>query len=499
MKPDQFFRLFNGTGLTFDDVLLLPNYSDTLPREVNTRTWLTQHIQINVPLVAAAMDTVTESALAIAIAREGGFGFLHKNLSIERQAQEVQMVKRYQSNIVTKPFSLKPNQKVKDALALREKHKFSTFPIVDNDGKFVGLVTGNDLKLFNDSPNKSLRSIMRPLRELKVVYATDKLDASNAKLLFKKHRVPKLPILKSHKEPILQGIIFQKDLDNTKNFPLASLDTKGRLMVGAAVGVTPDVIQRVGALVDAKVDVVTIDTAHAHSFGVLDSIKKVRRNFKHLELVGGNVATAAATKALITAGVNAVKVGVGPGSICSTRIVAGIGVPQLTAIYECARVAMKAGIPIIGDGGIRYSGDITKAIGAGADTIMAGGLFAATDESPGDVIIEGKIKYKAYRGMGSVEAMAEGSKDRYFQDAEDDIKKLVAEGVAGKKIIQGTVADVVYQLVGGLRAGMGYSGAKDFPSLQAKAQFTRVTPAGMAESHPHDLEKMEAAPNYNKK
>ncbi len=495
----KFFSLFKGYGLTFDDVLLEPNYSNVLPRLVKTRTWLTQHIEINVPLVSAAMDTVTESALAIALAREGGFGIVHKNLSIERQAQEIQKIKRYQSNIVTKPFTLKPDHKVSDALLLKEQHKFSTFPIIDDTGKFIGLVTNSDLKRYEDSKNISLSKVMRPLNELKVAYATDKLESNQIKQLLRKYRVPKLPILKSRREPILVGILFEKDLDNHKNFPLASLDSKGRLMGGAAVGVTADIIERIGALVDAGVDAVVIDTAHAHSYGVIQAIKKARKNFKYLEIIGGNVATAAGTKALIDAGVNAAKVGVGPGSICSTRIVAGVGVPQLTAIYESARIAKKYGIPIIGDGGIRYSGDIVKAIGAGCDTIMSGGLFAGTEESPGETIIEAGIKYKTYRGMGSIEAMLEGSKDRYFQDMEDDVKKLVPEGVVGRKVIQGTVAEIVYQLVGGLRSGMGYCGAKDIAALQAKAQFVRITSAGMVESHPHDLQGMQKAPNYGNK
>ncbi len=499
MDKEKFFQKFKWEGLTFDDVLLSPNYSRVLPRQVNTGTWITRNLKIEIPLISAAMDTVTTSALAIAMARQGGLGVIHKNFSIVNQAFEVEKVKRYQSNIVTKPFSLLPDDTVADALKLKEQHNFSTFPIVDAKGIFLGLATKHDLTFYTDDEKEKLVNVMQPLENLRVAYETDGLDIEGFKALLKKYRVQRLPILKSPSEPILVGILFQKDVDNKKRFPLASVDSKNRLLAGAAVGVTADIIDRIGSLVDAGVDVVTIDTAHAHSWGAIDAIKKARKNFKHLELVGGNIATAQAAKALIAAGVNALKVGIGPGSICTTRIVAGIGVPQLTAIYEVSQIAKYAGIPVIGDGGLRYSGDIVKAIAAGADTVMAGGMFAGTDESPGEMITYEGRKFKSYRGMGSLEAMQDGSKDRYFQDMESDIKKLVPEGVVGRVPYVGSVESVVTQMIGGLRAGMGYCGAKDIIALQNNTKFIRITSAGMKESHPHDLTITQEAPNYSSK
>lgn len=490
---------FSFKGYTFDDVLLLPGYSEVLPREVNLQSRLTRNITINIPLTSAAMDTVSGAKLAIALAREGGIAFIHKNFTIEAQAFEIQKVKRYQSNIVTKPVTLLDTQTVKEALDFQQQHGFSTFPIVSKAGIFLGLVTKNDLDSYSDEPEALLGGVMRKLDELTVTYQTDELDTTAIKKLIKENHSPKqLPVLKSRGEQILTGILFKKDIDNVKKYPNALVDPKGRLMTGASVGVTKDMIERIEALVAAGVDVVGIDTAHGHSKGVLDAIKNAKQTFPQLEIVGGNIATKAGAQALIDAGVDGVKVGVGPGSICTTRIVAGVGVPQITAIYEASKACKAAGVPVIGDGGIRFTGDVVKAIAAGADTVMAGGVFAGTDESPGETIIFEGRKYKSYRGMGSVDAMKEGSKDRYFQDVEDDIKKLVPEGIVGRVPFKGSVSDVVYQYVGGLRAGMGYCGARTIGDLQ-KAEFTVITSAGVKESHPHDVTITKEAPNYNAK
>ncbi len=483
---------FGFEGITFDDVLLVPNYSEVLPREVDISSKLTRNIRINVPLVSAAMDTVTESALAIAIAREGGIGILHKNMSIEKQAEMVRKVKRADSGMIIDPITLDENALVAQALRIMSENKIGGIPIVDKSGKLVGILTNRDLR-FEKNVKRKVTDIMTVE---KLITAPKGTDLKQAEKILEKYKIEKLPVVDNHGK--LVGLITYKDILKVKNHPNSTKDKFGRLLCGAAVGVTADMMDRIDALVNVSVDVVCIDTAHGHSRGVLQSIKKAKQNFKHVEIVGGNVATAAGAKALIEAGVDGVKVGVGPGSICTTRIVAGVGVPQLTAIYEASKAAKKSGVAIIADGGIRYTGDIVKAIAAGADTVMAGGIFAGTDESPGETIIYEGRKFKSYRGMGSVEAMQEGSKDRYFQDVEDDIKKLVPEGIVGRVPFKGSVQEVIYQYIGGLKAGMGYCGAKNISALQ-QAQFVRITNAGMQESHPHDVMITKESPNYSRK
>jgi IMP dehydrogenase len=483
---------FSYEGITFDDVLLVPAFSEILPREVDISTKLTRNLTIKVPLVAAAMDTVTESALAIAIAREGGIGIIHKNMSKEQQAEMVRKVKRADSGMIIDPIVLTENAVLGDAHKIMSENKIGGIPIVNSAGKLVGILTNRDLRF--EKNNK--RKVTEVMTKEKLITAPKGTDLKQAEKILEQYKIEKLPVV--DKAGKLVGLITYKDILKVRNHPNAAKDTLGRLLCGAAVGVTGDMMERMEALVQVGVDVVCVDTAHGHSKGVLSSIKKAKQAFKNLEIVGGNVATEAGAKALIEAGVDGVKVGVGPGSICTTRIVAGVGVPQLSAIYEASKAAKKAGVPIIGDGGIRYTGDIVKAIAAGADTVMAGSIFAGTDESPGETIIYEGRKFKSYRGMGSVEAMKEGSKDRYFQDVEDDIKKLVPEGIVGRVPYKGSVSEVMYQYIGGLRAGMGYCGAKNIKALQ-QAQFVRITSAGVAESHPHDVTITKEAPNYSRK
>jgi IMP dehydrogenase len=487
-SPDKFAI----EGITFDDVLLVPAYSEVLPREVDLRSRLTRNISVNVPLVSAAMDTVTESALAIAIAREGGIGILHKNMSIEKQAEMVRKVKRADSGMIMDPIILDEKATVGQAVRIMSENRIGGIPIVDSAGKLVGILTNRDLR-FEKNMKRKVTEIMTK-EDLRI--APKGTDLKQAEKILEKYKIEKLPVVDNNGK--LVGLITFKDILKVRNHPNSTKDKFGRLLCGAAVGVTADMHERIEALAHVSVDVVCIDTAHGHSLGVLKAIKKAKQAFKHLDIVGGNVATEAGAKALIDAGVDGVKVGVGPGSICTTRIVAGVGVPQLTAIYEASKAGKKAGVPIIADGGIRYTGDIVKAIAAGADSVMAGGIFAGTDESPGETIIYEGRKFKSYRGMGSVEAMQEGSKDRYFQDVEDDIKKLVPEGIVGRVPFKGSVQEVMYQYIGGLRAGMGYCGAKNIKALQ-QAQFVRITNAGMQESHPHDVMITKESPNYSRK
>ena len=483
---------FLGEALTFDDVLLVPAYSEVLPREVDTSSQLTRRIRLNVPIVSAAMDTVTEKALAIAIARQGGIGIIHKNMTIEQQADQVRSVKRSESGMIIDPVTLPLDAKVHDALQLMEQYSIGGIPIVDDENRLLGILTNRDLRFET--------RLQRPVREImtngKLITAPIGTDLNKAKEILQKHKIEKLPVVDDQER--LAGLITFKDIMKVVNYPQACKDSLGRLVVGAAVGVTRDILERVGALVGVGVDVVVIDTAHGHSRGVLNTVRRVRDQFGDLQIIAGNVATGAGARALVDAGVDAVKVGVGPGSICTTRVVAGVGVPQLYAIHEAARAIAGSGVPIIGDGGIRYTGDIVKALGAGADTIMAGGLFAGVEEAPGETIILNGRRYKVYRGMGSIGAMQEGSKDRYFQDAEDDIKKLVPEGIEGRKPVKGTVADVMVQYLGGLRAGMGYCGAATIEELKEKAQFVKITSAGVQESHPHDVTITKEAPNYSR-
>jgi len=485
-------KKFTGDGLTFDDVLILPSYSEVLPREVNTSTQLTRNIRINIPLVSAAMDTVTESRLAIALAQQGGIGILHKNMSIERQADEVRRVKRSESGMIMDPITLFEDATLKDAHKLMKDNKIGGIPIVDKGYMLKGILTNRDLR-FEKNLNKKVSEIMTKDR---LITAPEGTTLQKAEGILQKYKIEKLPVV--NKKGKLTGLITYKDILKLKDHPNACKDNHGRLLVGAAVGVTSDTIDRVGALVKAGVDLVIIDTAHGHSKGVISELKLVKKTFSNLQVVVGNIATAEAARDLAKAGADAVKVGVGPGSICTTRIIAGIGVPQLSAIYAAASALKNSGVPVIADGGIRYSGDLVKAIAAGASTIMAGSMFAGVEESPGETIIYEGRQFKSYRGMGSIEAMKEGSKDRYFQDAEEEISKLVPEGIVGIVPYKGNLKDVVYQMVGGLRAGMGYCGAKTIKDLQ-KAKFTRVTPSGMKESHPHDITITKEAPNYSRK
>lgn len=483
---------FGFEGITFDDVLLVPAYSEILPREVDIRTKLTRNLDINVPLVSAAMDTVTESAMAIAIAREGGIGIIHKNMSIDKQADMVRKVKRADSGMIIDPVTLDENATVAQAHKLMNEFRIGGIPIVSAGKKLVGILTNRDLR-FEKNMKRKVTEIMT---KENLITAPKGADLKSAEKILQNYKIEKLPVV--DRNGVLVGLITYKDILKVKNNPNSSKDKLGRLLSGAAVGVTHDMLERIEALVSVSVDVISIDTAHGHSRGVLNAVKKAKQTYKNLEIIAGNVATFEGAKALIDVGVDAVKVGVGPGSICTTRIVAGVGVPQLTAIYEAARAGKKAGVPVIADGGIRFTGDIVKAIAAGADTVMAGSIFAGTDESPGETIIYEGRKFKSYRGMGSVEAMQEGSKDRYFQDVEDDIKKLVPEGIVGRVPFKGSVQEVIYQYIGGLRAGMGYCGAKNIKTLQ-QAKFVRITSAGVAESHPHDVTITKEAPNYSRK
>ncbi len=479
-------------GLTYDDVLLIPAYSEVLPREVDTSTFLTRNIKINVPIVSAAMDTVTESRLAIALARQGGIGMIHKNMSIEQQAEEVRKVKRSESGMIIDPVTLQKDKSIKDALLIMKQYRIGGIPIVNSNNKLIGILTNRDLR-FETDLNKKVEDLMT---KENLVTAPIGTDLNQAKQILQKYKIEKLPVVDDHYQ--LVGLITFKDIMKVENYPNACKDALGRLVVGAAVGVTADMLERMDALVRMGVDCVTIDTAHGHSKGVLDQVKIAKNTFSNIDIIAGNVATGGGAKALVDAGVDAVKVGVGPGSICTTRVVAGVGVPQLSAIMEAKAAIEGSGVPIIGDGGIRYTGDIVKAIAAGADTIMAGGLFAGVEEAPGKTIIFEGRKFKTYRGMGSLGAMNQGSSDRYFQDVEDDIKKLVPEGIEGRVAYKGTLAEVMHQYIGGLRAGMGYCGAKDIKNLQT-ARMVKITNAGILESHPHDVTITNEAPNYSKK
>ena len=482
---------FVAEGLTYDDVLLLPAYSEVLPREVNTSSYLTRKIKLNVPIVSAAMDTVTEAQLAIAIAQAGGIGMLHKNMSIQRQADEVRKVKRSESGMIQDPVTLPETAVLADAIKIMREFKIGGIPVVDADNKLKGIVTNRDLRFQKDMS----RPVTEVMTKENLVIAPEGTTLVKAEEILQNYKIEKLPVV--DKDGRLSGLITFKDIQKFKNFPDACKDEHGRLRVGAAVGVTADTLERVEALVKAGVDVIAIDTAHGHSKGVIDKLKEVKSKFPNLQVIVGNVATGDGAKALADAGADAVKVGIGPGSICTTRIIAGVGVPQLYAVYECAQALQGTGVPVIADGGIKHTGDIAKAIGAGASSIMAGSLFAGVEESPGETIIYEGRKFKSYRGMGSIEAMEQGSKDRYFQDVEDDIKKLVPEGIVGRVPFKGTLAEVMYQYIGGLRASMGYCGAKNIEALQ-NARFVRITASGIRESHPHDITITKEAPNYTR-
>ena len=478
-------------GLTFDDVLVVPRYSAVLPREANTSTQFTKKLRLNIPLVSAAMDTVTESRLAIAMAREGGIGIIHKNMSIARQAEEVKRVKRSESGMIMDPVVLHADATLGDAMGLMREHKIGGIPVIDRDGKLVGIITNRDLRFQTDT-NRKVSEVMTTTN---LVVAPLGTDLKGAQAILESSKVEKLPIVDD--AFILKGLITYKDIQKVKNYPRAVKDAHGRLLVGAAVGVTAETMDRVAALVAVGVDVIAVDTAHGHSHGVIEEVRRLKSVYPDLQIIAGTVATAEGAKALADAGADAVKVGVGPGSICTTRIIAGIGMPQLSAVMAAAEALKGTGVPVIADGGIRYSGDLVKAMVAGAGTIMAGGLFAGTEESPGETsFFEGR-RVKSYRGMGSIEAMKEGSKDRYFQDAEDEVAKLVPEGIVGSVAYKGHLSEVIYQLVGGLRAGMGYCGASTMDELQ-KATFVRITNAGMRESHPHDIAITHEAPNYSR-
>lgn len=477
-------------ALTYDDVLLLPAYSEVLPRQTDTSTQLTRNIRLNVPLVSAAMDTVTESSLAIAMALEGGIGFIHKNMSIEAQAEQVRKVKRSQSGMILDPVTLNVDAKVGDAVAIMKEFKIGGIPVIDPDKKLVGIITNRDLR-FQKNMSTPVRDVMT---KENLITANVGIDLNKAEDILQEFKIEKLPIV--DKNGKLSGLITYKDILKKKDRPWACKDEFGRLRVGAAVGVTEDILERVDLLIKAGVDVISIDTAHGHSKGVIDTARRVKKAYPNLDMIVGNIATAEAARALVDAGADAVKVGVGPGSICTTRIIAGVGVPQLSAVVESAQAIEGSGVPVIADGGIRFSGDIVKAIAGGASSIMIGSLLAGTEEAPGEIIIYEGRKFKTYRGMGSVEAMESGSKDRYFQDAEDDVKKLVPEGIVGRVPYKGLVSEVLYQLVGGLRAGMGYCGSASIEDLQ-KAQFVKITAAGVRESHPHDIAITREAPNYS--
>lgn len=480
-----------GEALTYDDVLLVPARSSVLPREVDVSTSLSRNIKLNIPLISAAMDTVTESAMAIALAREGGIGILHKNMTIAMQAEEVDKVKRSESGMILDPITVHADQRVRDVLQLMNKYRISGIPVIDHDHHLIGIITNRDLR-FEPDEDQFVSAIMT---KENLVTAPVGTKLEQAKRLLEKHKIEKLPVVDKH--GILRGLITFKDIQKRIRFPHACKDHHGRLRVGAAVGVRTETEERVAALVKAGVDAIVVDTAHGHSKGVVEMVKYLRKKFPDLELIAGNVGTAEATRELIRAGADGVKVGIGPGSICTTRVIAGVGVPQLTAIIECARVASRNKLPLIADGGIKQTGDIPKAIAAGADAVMIGGLFAGVDESPGEKVLYEGRSYKLYRGMGSIEAMRVGSKDRYFQDAEDDIQKLVPEGIEGRVPYKGPLGDTVYQMVGGLRSAMGYSGTRSIAELKEKGRFLRMTDAGLRESHPHDLSITKEAPNYH--
>jgi len=474
-------------GLTFDDVLLVPQKSDVTPDQVVLGTNLTKKIRLNIPIMSSAMDTVTESALAIALAREGGIGIIHKNMTIEQQAAEVDKVKRSEHGVIVDPFHLSPEHTLKEADELMGRYKISGVPITEN-GRLIGILTNRDLRFETDYS----KQIKEAMTSENLITAPEGTTMDEAQEILRRHKIEKLPIVDEH--GMLKGLITIKDIEKTIKYPNAAKDSNGRLLAGAAIGITADVLDRVQALVDAKVDVLVLDSAHGHSQNIIDCLRNVKAHFPDVEVIAGNIATAEAAEELIAAGADAIKVGIGPGSICTTRIVAGVGVPQLTAIYEVAQVAKKHGIPVIGDGGIKYSGDIPKAIAAGADVIMIGSLFAGCEESPGESEIYQGRQFKVYRGMGSLAAMEKGSKDRYFQTGS---KKLVPEGVEGRVPYKGPLADTVFQLLGGLRSCMGYCGTPTVPELKERGKFVRITGAGLRESHPHDISITKEAPNYS--
>ena len=478
-------------GLTFDDVLLIPAYSDVLPREVQLTTRFSRNIELKIPIVSAAMDTVTESKMAIAIAREGGIGVIHKNMPIAEQAKQVSVVKRAENGMISNPVIINPDATVKDALLLMAEYKIGGIPVVDKSGYLVGIITNRDLRFQRDE-NRKIADIMT---KDNLVTTTRSTNLETAADILQQHKIEKLPVV--DKDNKLVGLLTYKDITKAKDKPMACKDAQGRLRVAAGVGVTADVFDRIDALVAAGVDAIVIDTAHGHSRGVIETLRKVKAHYTTIDVIVGNVATGEAAKALADAGADGVKVGIGPGSICTTRVIAGVGVPQLSAIYEVAKALKGTDVPLIADGGIRYSGDIVKALAAGAHTIMAGSMFAGVEESPGETIIFNGRKFKSYRGMGSLEAMEKGSKDRYFQDMEADIKKLVPEGISARVPFKGSLYEVVYQMIGGLRAGMGYCGSRTIDDLH-NAKFTRITNAGVAESHPHDVSITSEAPNYSR-
>jgi IMP dehydrogenase len=477
-------------GLTFDDVLLIPAKSEVLPRDVDVTVKLSDTLQLNIPIISAGMDTVTEAEMAIAMARQGGLGIIHKNMSIEQQAEQVDKVKRSERGVITDPFFLTPEHQVYDAEHLMGKYRISGVPIVNNEveQKLVGIITNRDLRFIQDYSTK----ISDVMTKENLITAPVGTTLEEAEKILQKYKVEKLPLVDDN--GVLKGLITIKDIEKVIEFPNSAKDAKGRLLVGAAVGVTADTMIRVKKLVEANVDVIVVDTAHGHSKGVLETVRKIRQEYPDLNIIAGNVATAEATRDLIEAGANIIKVGIGPGSICTTRVVAGVGVPQITAIYDCATEARKHGVPIIADGGIKYSGDIVKALAAGAHAVMLGSLLAGVTESPGETEIYQGRRFKVYRGMGSVAAMEKGSKDRYFQE---DNKKFVPEGIEGRVPYKGPLADTIYQLVGGLRSGMGYCGTKNLEELREKTQFVRMTGAGLRESHPHDVQITKEAPNYS--
>jgi IMP dehydrogenase len=476
-------------GLTFDDLVLVPNRSSVLPDDVDVKTKLSRNIVLNIPIVSAAMDTVTESATAITIARQGGLGFIHKNISMERQALEVEKVKKSESGMIVDPITIEPDRKISDVLEIMEKNKISGVPVVKK-GNLVGIITNRDLR-FETNLDQKVEAVMTSKN-----LATAKMGITleEYKAILHERRIEKLLVVDDKGE--LKGLITIKDIEKIKKYPKSCKDELGRLKVGAAAGVGEEALERVERLIAAKVDVVVIDTAHGHSEGVIQTVRKIKKKHPTLELIAGNVATAEGTRSLIDAGADGIKVGVGPGSICTTRVIAGVGVPQMTAIMDCAREAKKSGVPVIADGGIKYSGDITKALAGGADSVMIGGLFAGTEESPGETVLFQGRSYKVYRGMGSIEAMKEGSKDRYFQDEVEEEKDFVPEGIVGRVPYRGPLSDTLYQLVGGLRAGMGYLGCPNLESLKTKAKFMRITPAGLTEAHVHNVIIIKEPPNY---
>jgi IMP dehydrogenase len=490
-NPTTASQKFFGEGLTFDDVLLVPAYSEVLPRDVTTTTQLTHTISLNIPMLSAAMDTVTEADLAIALAREGGLGFLHKNMSIEQQAAQVRKVKRSESGLILDPVTLRVEATIGDALKLMRENRIGGIPIIDKDQKLVGILTNRDLR-FEDNMKRSVSDLMT---QENLITAPEGTDLKKAQSILRKYKIEKLPVV--NKKGVLKGLITYRDILQVHNHPHSAKDEFGRLLVGAGVGITKDIRDRVYALQQVGVDVIALDSAHGHTKGVIDALKNIKKDFKNIQVVAGNIATASGAKALADAGADAIKVGIGPGSICTTRIVAGAGVPQITALIEVAAALKNKNVGIIADGGIRYTGDMVKAIAAGASCVMMGGVFAGTEESPGETIIYEGRKFKQYRGMGSLGAMAQGSSDRYFQDGAEQTKKYVPEGIEGRIAYKGFLYEVVHQFTGGLRAGMGYCGAKDIHALQ-QATFIKITNAGMRESHAHDVEITKEAPNYSR-